>query len=185
MTPNFTQCGHAQKYRAGLGCFSTWAVLTHRHTKEPRILVCSSCEIKCLPSKITVSWDRGVMPTSNEVYSLFRPDFSSSTSVRECSEFLPVSINAKDEHKTKFWYINQPSDFSTLHCSRNNKLQTNTSFHIDLYVVACQRPNGHHVWHSHRQENIVHVSHNKSLTELITPKIVKYNELITNIHFRH
>jgi hypothetical protein len=97
--------------------------------KEPCASVCSSCEIKYrLPSKITVSWGRGVMPTSKEVYSLFRPEFSSSTSVREYSEFFPVSNNAKDEHKTKFWYINQPCDFSTLHCSHNNKLQTNTSF---------------------------------------------------------
>ena len=87
------------------------------------------------------------MPTSNEVYSLYRPEFSSSTSVRECSEFLPVSNNAKDEHKTKLWYTNQPSDFFTLHCSGNNKLQTNTSFYIDPYVAAYLRPTGHHVTH--------------------------------------
>jgi hypothetical protein len=121
------------------------------------------------------------MPNSNEVYSLFRPEFSSSTSVRKCSEFLPVSNNATDKHKTKCWYINQPTDFSTLHRSRNNKLHTTTSFYIDLYVAAYLQPTGHHISHKHKHENIVYVSYNKSLTELITPKIVKYNEYSTNI----
>jgi len=99
--------------------------------KEPSVSGCSSYEIKChLPSKITVSWGRSVMATSNEVYSLFRSQFNSSPSLRECSGFFPVSNNAKDEHKTKFWYctLTNLAIFSTLHCSRNNKLQTNTSF---------------------------------------------------------